>query len=121
MQALDTTIVNVALPHIQGSVSASQDQIAWVTSYIAAAAIMTPPTGFLASRFGSKRLFLIAVTGFTVASMPCGIAQSIVQIVLFRILQGVFGAPLVLLSQSVLLDSYPREWQGFAMALFGLG
>jgi MFS transporter, DHA2 family, multidrug resistance protein len=122
MQALDTTIANVALPHIQGSVSASQDQIAWVlTSYIAAAAIMTPPTGFLASRFGLKRLFLIAVTGFTVASMLCGIAQSIVQIVLFRILQGVFGAPLVPLSQSVLLDSYPRERQGFAMALFGLG
>jgi MFS transporter, DHA2 family, multidrug resistance protein len=122
MQALDTTIANVALPHIQGSVSASQDQIAWVlTSYIAAAAIMTPPTGFLASRFGLKRLFLIAVTGFTVASMLCGAAQSIVQIVLFRILQGLFGAPLVPLSQSVLLDSYPRERQGFAMALFGLG
>jgi MFS transporter, DHA2 family, multidrug resistance protein len=122
MQALDTTIANVALPHIQGSVSASQDQIAWVlTSYIAAAAIMTPPTGFLASRFGSKRLFLIAICGFTIASMLCGIAQSIVEIVLFRILQGVFGAPLVPLSQSVLLGIYPKERQGFAMALFGLG
>jgi MFS transporter, DHA2 family, multidrug resistance protein len=122
MQALDSTIANVALPHMQGSVSASQDQINWVlTSYIAAAAIMTPPTGFLASRFGLKRLFLIAVTGFTVASMLCGIAQSIGQIVLFRILQGVFGAPLVPLSQSVLIGSYPRERQGFAMALFGLG
>ena len=77
MQALDSTIANVALPHMQGSVSASQDQINWVlTSYIAAAAIMTPPTGFLASRFGLKRLFLIAVTGFTVASMLCGIDQS---------------------------------------------
>ncbi|HLH94148.1 MAG TPA: DHA2 family efflux MFS transporter permease subunit [Xanthobacteraceae bacterium] len=122
MQALDSTIANVALPHIQGSVSASQDQIAWVlTSYIAAAAIMTPPTGFLAARFGTKRLFLIAVAGFTVASMLCGIAQSIFQIVLFRILQGVFGAPLVPLSQSVLIGTYPRERQGFAMALFGLG
>src|SRR5215475_6838703 len=122
MQALDTTIANVALPHIQGSVSASQDQIAWVlTSYIAAAAIMTPPTGFLASRFGAKRLFLIAVAGFTVASMLCGIANSIVEIVLYRMLQGIFGAPLVPLSQSVLLDSYPKERQGFAMALFGLG
>src|SRR5437879_4051262 len=109
MQALDTTIANVALPHIQGSVSASQDQIAWVlTSYIAAAAIMTPPTGFLASRFGTKRLFLIAVAGFTIASMLCGIANSIVEIVLFRILQGMFGAPLVPLSQSVLLSIYPR-------------
>jgi DHA2 family multidrug resistance protein len=122
MQALDSTIANVALPHMQGSVSASQDQINWVlTSYIAAAAIMTPPTGFLASRFGLKRLFLIAVTGFTVASMLCGIAQSIGEIVLFRILQGVFGAPLVPLSQSVLISIYPKERQGFAMALFGLG
>jgi DHA2 family multidrug resistance protein len=122
MQALDSTIANVALPHMQGSVSASQDQINWVlTSYIAAAAIMTPPTGFLASRLGLKRLFLIAVTGFTVASMLCGIAQSIGEIVLFRILQGVFGAPLVPLSQSVLMSIYPRERQGFAMALFGLG
>src|SRR5262249_35015291 len=86
MQALDTTIANVALPHIQGSVSASQDQIAWVlTSYIAAAAIMTPPTGFLASRYGSKRLFLVAIAGFTVASMLCGVANSIVEVVLFRI------------------------------------
>ncbi len=122
MQALDTTIANVALPHIQGSISASQDQVAWVlTSYIAAAAIMTPPTGFLAGRFGTKRLFLIAVAGFTIASMLCGIAQSIVQIVVFRVLQGVFGAPLVPLSQSVLLGTYPKERQGFAMALFGLG
>jgi MFS transporter, DHA2 family, multidrug resistance protein len=122
MQALDSTIANVALPHMQGSVSASQDQIDWVlTSYIAAAAIMTPPTGFLASRFGLKRLFLVAVVGFTVASMLCGIAQSIGEIVLFRVLQGVFGAPLVPLSQSVLIGIYPRERQGFAMALFGLG
>jgi MFS transporter, DHA2 family, multidrug resistance protein len=122
MQALDTTIANVALPHMQGSVSASQDQIAWVlTSYIAAAAIMTPPTGYLASRFGLKRLFLIAVGGFTVASMLCGIAQTLPEIVLFRVLQGGFGAPLVPLSQSVLLGIYPRERQGSAMALFGLG
>jgi MFS transporter, DHA2 family, multidrug resistance protein len=121
MQALDTTIANVALPHIQGSVSATQDQIAWVlTSYIAAAAIMTPPTGILASRFGTKRLFLIAVVGFTIASMLCGIANSIVEIVLFRILQGMFGAPLVPLSQAVLLSIYPRERQGFAMSLFGV-
>src|SRR6185503_2938668 len=122
ISALDSTIANVALPHMQGSVSASQDQINWVlTSYIAAAAIMTPPTGFLASRFGLKRLFLVSVAGFTIASMLCGIANSIVEIVLFRILQGVFGAPLVPLSQSVLLSIYPKERQGFAMALFGLG
>src|SRR5215469_6578133 len=122
MQALDTTIANVALPYIQGSVSASQDQIAWVlTSYIAAAAIMTPPTGYLAGRFGLKRLFLISVGGFTIASMLCGMAQSLVQIVLFRVLQGMFGAALVPLSQSVLLSVYPPQRQGFAMALFGVG
>jgi len=122
MQALDTTIANVALPYMQGSVSASQDQIAWVlTSYIVAAAIMTPPTGFLAGRFGIRRLFLVAIAGFTVASMLCGMAQSLTQIVLFRVLQGAFGASLVPLSQTVLLGSYPRERQGFAMALFGIG
>jgi len=122
MQALDTTIANVALPYMQGSVSASQDQIAWVlTSYIVAAAIMTPPTGFLAGRFGLKRLFLVAIGGFTVASMLCGMAQSLAQIVIFRVMQGAFGAALVPLSQTVLLGSYPRERQGFAMALFGIG
>src|SRR5882762_4435564 len=105
MQALDTTIANVALPYMQGSVSASQDQIGWVlTSYIAAAAIMTPPTGYLAGRFGLKRLFLVAIVGFTVASMLCGMAQSLVEIVLFRVLQGLFGAALVPLSQTVLMN-----------------
>ena len=121
MQALDTTIANVALPYIQGSVSASQDQIAWVlTSYIVAAAIMTPPTGYLAGRFGLKRLFLVSVAGFTVASMLCGMAQSLVEIVLFRILQGLFGAALVPLSQTVLLNINPKERQGSAMALWGV-
>ena len=121
MQALDTTIANIALPYIQGSVSASQDQINWVlTSYIVAAAIMTPLTGFLAGRFGRKRLFLTAVAGFTVASMLCGMAQSLVQIVLFRTLQGMFGAALVPLSQSVLIDINPPERRGSAMALFGI-
>jgi DHA2 family multidrug resistance protein len=122
MQALDTTIANVALPYMQGSVAASQDQIDWVlTSYIVAAAIMTPPTGFLAGRFGIRRLFIVSIGGFTIASMLCGMAQSLPQIVLFRVLQGAFGAALVPLSQSVLLGSYPRERQGFAMALFGVG
>jgi MFS transporter, DHA2 family, multidrug resistance protein len=121
MQALDTTIANVALPYMQGSVSATQDQIDWVlTSYIVAAAIMTPPTGFLAGRFGLKRLFLVSVAGFTVASMLCGMAQSLVQIVLFRVLQGTFGAALVPLSQSVLLNIYPKERQGSAMAIWGV-
>jgi MFS transporter, DHA2 family, multidrug resistance protein len=121
MQALDTTIANVALPYMQGSVSASQDQIDWVlTSYIVAAAIMTPPTGYLAGRFGLKRLFLVSIAGFTVASMLCGVAQSLVEIVLFRVLQGLCGAALVPLSQTVLLNINPKERQGSAMALWGV-
>jgi MFS transporter, DHA2 family, multidrug resistance protein len=122
MQALDTTIANVALPYMQGSVAATQDQIDWVlTSYIAVAAIMTPPTGFFAARFGLKRVFLVSVAGFTLASALCGMSQSLSQVVLFRILQGASGAALVPLSQSVLLTIYPKERQGFAMALWGIG
>jgi MFS transporter, DHA2 family, multidrug resistance protein len=121
MQALDTTIANVALPYMQGSVSASADQINWVlTSYIVAAAIMTTPSGFLATRFGRKRVLMAAVVGFVVASVLCGIAQSLVQIVAFRLLQGFFGAALVPLGQSVLLDVYSVEERGSAMALFGV-
>lgn len=121
MQALDTTIANVALPYMQGSVSASADQINWVlTSYIVAAAIMTPPSGFLANRFGRKRILMVAVVGFVAASVLCGLAQSLVQIVAFRLLQGFFGAALVPLGQSVLLDIYTAEERGSAMALFGV-
>jgi len=122
MQALDTTIANVALPYMQGSLSAAQDQIAWVlTSYIVAAAIATPMTGWLVGRFGRKRVFLIAVAGFTVASMLCGIAATLSQMVLFRLMQGVFGAALVPLSQSVLLDINPPQKHGSAMAIWGAG
>lgn len=122
MQALDTTIANVALPHMQGAMGATQDQIAWVlTSYIVAAAIVMPLTGFLVARLGRKRVFLISVIGFTVASMLCGAAQNLPEIVAFRLLQGVFGASLVPLSQSVLLDAYPVEQHGSAMALWGVG
>ena len=121
MQALDTTIANVALPYMQGSVSASQDEIAWVlTSYIVAAAIMTPPTGFLAGRFGLKRLFLVSVAGFTFSSVLCGFSQSLVQIVLFRIMQGLFGAALVPLSQTVLMNINSTERQGTVTALWAL-
>src|ERR1700721_68283 len=121
MQALDTTIANVALPYMQGSVSASQDEIAWVlTSYIVAAAIMTPPTGYLTGRFGLKRLFLVSIAGFTVSSVLCGMAQSLVQIVLFRVMQGLFGAALVPLSQTVLMNINPKERQGSAIALWGV-
>ena len=122
MQGVDTTIANVALPHIQGSMSATQDQISWVlTSYIVAAAIFMPLTGYLTARFGRKRIFIIGVLGFTAASMLCGAAQSLDQIVLFRLLQGIFGASLVPLSQAVLLDTYPIERHGSAMAIWGMG
>jgi DHA2 family multidrug resistance protein len=121
MQALDTTIANVALPYMQGSVSASADQINWVlTSYIVAAAIMTPPSGFLANRFGRKRVLMVAVAGFVAASILCGIAQSLLEIVAFRLLQGFFGAALVPVGQSILLDIYTPEERGSAMALFGV-
>jgi DHA2 family multidrug resistance protein len=122
MQSLDSTIANVALPYMQGTMSASQEEINWVlTSYIVAAAIMTTPTGFLAARFGRTRLFVTAVVGFTLASVLCGMAQSLQEIVIFRVLQGMCGASLVPLSQSVMFDIYPVEQRGKAMALWTMG
>jgi MFS transporter, DHA2 family, multidrug resistance protein len=122
MQGVDTTIANVALPHIQGSMSAAQDQISWVlTSYIVASAIMMPLTGWLAGRFGVKYIFLASVIGFTFASALCGAATSLSQLVLFRILQGVCGAGLVPLGQATLFTIYPRERHGYAMAIFSTG
>src|SRR3954453_21658220 len=122
MQALDTTIANVALPYMQGSLSASQDQINWVlTSYIVAAAIMTAPVGWIANRFGRKRIFIVCSAGFTFASVLCGLAQDINQMVLFRLLQGMFGAALVPLSQAVMLDSYSLQERAKAMSIWGMG
>ena len=122
LQTLDSTIANVALPHMQGSLSASQDQIAWVlTAYIVAAAIATPLTGWLVDRFGQKRILLVSIGGFTLASMLCGMANSLAQIVAARLLQGVFGAALVPMAQMVLMDINPREKQGSAMAVWGMG
>ncbi len=122
MQTLDTTIANVALPHMQGAMSASQDQIAWVlTSYIVAAAIATPLTGWLVDRFGQKAAFLASVIGFTVASALCGLSDSLAEIVAARLLQGVFGAALVPMSQVVLMDINPPAKQGSAMAIWGVG
>src|ERR1700692_4080350 len=95
MQALDSTIANVAMPYMQGSLSTTSDQITWVlTSYIVAAAIMTAPVGWLSARFGRKNFMIVCLAGFTVASMLCGVAQNLTQMVLFRLLQGVFGAAL---------------------------
>ena len=122
MQALDNTIANVALPYMQGSLSATLDQITWVlTSYVVAAAIFTAPVGWLAAHFGRKRLFLLCVIGFTVASALCGLATSLGQVVAFRLLQGMFGAALVPLSQATMLDLYPAEQRGSAMAIWGMG
>jgi DHA2 family multidrug resistance protein len=122
MQALDNTIANVALPRIQGSLSATQDQMAWVlTSYIIAAAIMTPLSGWLAGQIGRKRVFLFSVVGFTIASALCGLAQSLPEIVLARLLQGLCGAALIPMSQAVLLDINPPERHAKAMALWVMG
>src|SRR5438128_3602404 len=122
MQGLDTTIVNVCLPHIQGSMSASQDQISWVlTSYIVSSAIMMPLTGWLAGHFGVKYIFLGSVIGFTLASALCGAATSLSQLVIYRVLQGVCGAGLVPLGQATLFTIYPRERHGYAMAIFSTG
>jgi DHA2 family multidrug resistance protein len=122
MQALDTTIANVALPYMQGSLSTTQDQINWVlTSYIVAAAFMTSPLGWLATRVGRKKLFIVCTAGFTVASMLCGVSQNIEQMVLFRLTQGAFGAALVPLAQAVMLDAYPTAQRAAAMAIWGMG
>jgi DHA2 family multidrug resistance protein len=122
MNSLDSTIANVALPHMAGSVSASQDQITWVlTSYIIAAAIMTPLSGWLSVRIGRKTTFLFSIAGFTVASMLCGVANSLDEIVVFRLLQGLCGAALIPLSQAVVLDIYPPSQVGQVMALWGAG
>ena len=122
IQTLDSTIANVALPHMQGTLSASQDEITWVlTSYIVAAAIATPLTGWLSDRLSVKRLLAFAIAGFTIASALCGLSETLTQIVASRLLQGVFGASLVPLSQSILLDINPREKQGQAMAVWGMG
>jgi len=122
MQILDTTIANVALPHMQGSLSATQDQVTWIlTSYIIVSAIMTSPTGWLVGRFGSKNVLLVAIVGFTIASALCGVASSITQMVAYRMLQGAFGAAIVPTSQTILLDINPKEKHAVAMAIWGMG
>jgi MFS transporter, DHA2 family, multidrug resistance protein len=122
MEVLDTTVVNVSLPHIAGSLSASTDEATWtLTSYLVANAIILPMTGWLAGRFGRKRLLLVAVTGFTLASFFCGLAPSLSFLIIFRVLQGACGGGLQPLSQAVLLESFPPEKRGQAMAFWALG
>ncbi|MCQ0986882.1 DHA2 family efflux MFS transporter permease subunit [Jiella marina] len=122
MQVLDTTIANVALPNMQGALGATQDQITWVlTSYIVAAAIMTPVTGWLSDRYGLREVFIASAAGFVIASMACGIATSLEEMILFRLFQGLCGAALVPLSQTVLLQINSKEEHGRAMAIWGAG
>jgi len=122
MTSLDSTIANVALPHMQGSFSASQDQMVWVlTSYIVAAAVATPITGWLSARLGRKVMFLGSITGFTVASMLCGASNSLAEVVCFRLLQGACGATMIPLSQAVMLDLFPPRQFGPVMAVWGAG
>jgi MFS transporter, DHA2 family, multidrug resistance protein len=122
LQSIDVTIANVALPQMQGSLSATQDQIHWVlTSYVVASAIMMPITGFLATRFGRKRVFLTVVVGFVLSSVFVGIATSLPEIVFYRFIQGLFAAPLVPLTQSTMFDMNPGGRRGPAMAIFGMG
>lgn len=121
-EVLDMTIVNVALPHMMASLGATSNQITWVlTAYIVSAAVFMPLTGFLSSRFGQKRLLLANIAGFCLASMLCGMAQTLPQMVIFRLCQGAFGAALVPLSQTILRQIYPPELQGRAMAIWGVG
>ena len=122
IQVLDTTIVNVALPHMQGELGATSDQSAWVlTSYLISSAICMPLTGYFSDVLGRKRYLLICISGFVVASALCGISRTLFEIVVFRMLQGVFGAGLVPLSQTIMADAYPVNERGRAMALWGLG
>jgi DHA2 family multidrug resistance protein len=122
MEVLDTTVVNVSLPHIAGSLSATIDESTWVlTSYLVANAIVLPLTGWLANFFGRKRLLMTAVTGFTIASFLCGMAPNLPALVIFRILQGLSGGCLQPISQAVLLETFPPEKRGQAMGFWGLG
>ena len=121
MVILDMTVVNVALPHMMGALGATPDQITWVlTSYIVAEAIIIPTSGFLAERFGRKRVILVSVAGFVVASMLCGQAQTLAQMVIFRLLQGAFGASVVPLSQAIMVDTFEARNRGKAMAIWGV-
>ena len=122
MQVLDTTIANVALPTMTGDLGASQDTITWVlTSYIVAAAIMTPVTGWMSDRFGKREVFLTSIVGFVGSSLLCGLSWNLSSMVMFRVFQGIFGAAIVPLSQTFLLDINPREKAGSAMAMWGAG
>lgn len=120
--AMTVTIANVSLPQIQGSLSATQDQIAWIVTFnIVATAVATPMTGWLASRFGQRRVMVVGILGFTIATALCGVAGGLAELVIYRVIQGALGAPLVPLAQAIVLDSYPQERHGFATTVYGMG
>lgn len=122
MQVIDITIINVALPYMQGSLDATPDEITWaLTSYLIASAIFMPLTGYFADTFGRKRYFIVCISGFTIASALCGASVTLLEMVLFRMLQGIFGAALVPLSQAILADIFPPKDRGKAMAIWGMG
>src|SRR5712691_7223999 len=122
MEVLDTTVVNVSLPHIAGSLSATIDEATWaLTSYLVANAIILPMTGWLASRFGRKRLLMLSVVGFTMSSFLCGLAPTLATLIIFRVIQGATGGALQPLSQAVLLEAFPPHDRGKAMGFWGLG
>ena len=122
MEVLDTSVANVALPHIAGNLSAGVDESTWVlTSYLVSNAIVLPLTGWFSSLFGRKRFYMTCVAIFTISSMLCGLAPSLAWLVFFRILQGAGGGALQPISQAILLESFPKEKQGMAMAMFGVG
>ena len=122
MEVLDTTVVNVSLPHIAGSLSSSNDEATWtLTSYLVANAIILPMTGWLANHFGRKRVLMASITGFTISSFLCGLAPSLPLLILFRVMQGASGGGLQPLSQAIMLEAFPPEKRGKAMAFWGLG
>jgi MFS transporter, DHA2 family, multidrug resistance protein len=122
MQVLDVTVINVALPHMQGSLSAGVDEISWVlTSYLAANAVVLPATGWLAGILGRKRFFLLCTVGFTLASALCGLAPNLNVLLLARVLQGIAGGPLMPLSQAIMWEIFPFRQRGMAMAVWGMG
>ena len=122
MAIMDMTIVNVTLPHMMGALGATADQVTWVlTAYIVAEAVTIPLTGWLAARFGRRRVMLFGIVGFVLASAACGLSESLAQMVFFRLIQGVAGAPLIPLSQGVLVNIFPADQRGKAMAIWGIG
>src|SRR6516225_6259501 len=122
MEVLDTTVVNVSIPHIAGNLASTNEEGTWVvTSYLVSNAIVLPISGWLANYLGRKRLLLLCVAGFTVTSLCCGMANSLWQLIFFRVLQGLTGGGLQPLAQAILLETFPREKHGHAMAAFGIG